>query len=77
MQALRARSVAGARVGKATRAFRAAPVARPARKMSCMAYKVTLKTPSGEQTIECPEVRTPAAAQSASARVRDPTRLAC
>ena len=48
--------VAGARVGKASvsRAFRTAPVARPraASKMVCKAFKVTLETPSGKQTIE-------------------------
>jgi hypothetical protein len=36
----------------------ARPAARPAkvsRNMRVYAYKVTLKTPSGEQTIECPE----------------------
>lgn len=37
-------------VSKASRA------GRPAARMSCKAYKVTLKTPSGTQTIECPEV---------------------
>lgn len=37
-----------------SRTFRAAPVARPraAAKMGCYAFKVTLKTPSGDQTIE-------------------------
>jgi ferredoxin len=49
--------IAGARVGRpsVSRAFRAAPAARVSRKMSCMAFKVTLKTPSGEQVIDCPE----------------------
>lgn len=48
--------VAGARVGKASvsKAFRATPIARPAaRKMAVYAYTVTLKTPDGEQKIEC------------------------
>jgi len=49
--------IAGARVGKASvsRAFRAAPVARPrvGAKMAVYAYQVTLKTPTGTQTIEC------------------------
>ena len=48
--------VGGARVGKAnvSSSFRVSPVARPraASKMACNAYKVTLKTPAGEQTIE-------------------------
>lgn len=43
------RSVSGARV--ATR--RTVQAARPARRMTCMAFKVTLKTPSGDKTIEC------------------------
>lgn len=39
------------------KAFRSGKTAaKPAARMSCKAYKVTLKTPSGEQTIECPEV---------------------
>eukprot|EP00775_Hariotina_reticulata_P003436 gene3436-3708_t len=51
-----ARRVAGARVGaKVHRAPRVAPVsgARAARNMSVYAFKVTLKTPSGTQEIEC------------------------
>jgi hypothetical protein len=51
-----ARNVAGARVGaKVHRAPRVAPVsgARAARGMSVYAFKVTLKTPSGEQVVEC------------------------
>jgi ferredoxin len=51
---LSARRIAGARVAGPAKAFRAAPVARPvSRKMSCLAFKVTLKTPSGDQVIEC------------------------
>lgn len=44
------RSTFAARVG----AKPAVRGARPASRMSCMAYKVTLKTPSGDKTIECP-----------------------
>lgn len=49
--ALTMRRVAGQRVGAARPAVRrTAPVAaRPARNMAVYAYKVTLKTPSGEQ----------------------------
>eukprot|EP00878_Enallax_costatus_P000049 GHUV01000060.1.p1 GENE.GHUV01000060.1~~GHUV01000060.1.p1 ORF type:complete len:133 (+),score=24.40 GHUV01000060.1:106-504(+) len=55
--ALTMRRVAGQRVGAARPAVRrtAATVSRPARNMAVYAYKVTLKTPSGEQSIECPE----------------------
>ncbi len=45
------RSSFAARVSGARPAVRGA---RPASRMSCMAYKVTLKTPSGDKTIECP-----------------------
>lgn len=50
--ALSARRVAGVRVAgaKTTRSVRPAA---PARKMTCNAFKVTLKTPSGTHTIEC------------------------
>jgi len=49
-----AQRIAGARVGKAS-AFRS--VARPARQSVAMhAFKVTLKTPSGDKTIDVPEV---------------------
>jgi hypothetical protein len=52
-----ARNVAGARVGaKVHRAPRvASPVsgARAARCMSVYAFKVSLKTPSGEKVVEC------------------------
>lgn len=48
--ALCVRRVAGPRVG----GFRTSKVSAPLRSVK-MAYKVTLKTPSGEQTIECPE----------------------
>ncbi|KAG2448109.1 hypothetical protein HYH02_007133 [Chlamydomonas schloesseri] len=44
------RSSMAARVG----AKPAVRGARPSSRMTCMAYKVTLKTPSGDKTIECP-----------------------
>lgn len=49
--ALTMRRVAGQRVGAGRPGLRrtAATVSRPARNMAVYAYKVTLKTPSGEQ----------------------------
>eukprot|EP00879_Flechtneria_rotunda_P018888 GHRR01019825.1.p1 GENE.GHRR01019825.1~~GHRR01019825.1.p1 ORF type:complete len:132 (-),score=29.61 GHRR01019825.1:1372-1767(-) len=46
---------AGARVARPSRSIKPVSGARAASRMSVYAYKVTLKTPSGEQTIECPE----------------------
>ncbi|KAL4449045.1 hypothetical protein ABPG77_007762 [Micractinium sp. CCAP 211/92] len=46
--------VCGAKVGRPTLAFGAArKQARASTKFVVQAYKVTLKTPTGEQTIEC------------------------
>ncbi|KXZ48576.1 hypothetical protein GPECTOR_26g479 [Gonium pectorale] len=50
--ALAMRSSFAARVGASRPAVRAS---RPATRMTCSAFKVTLKMPDGEKTIEVPE----------------------